>query len=128
MSNLGKRIGVILLILAAGLLGYLAGSRRSGEPEAQSSETFYAVIEEIKDSVLLVQGMDVNDINFRGEFYLTLSEKTELTWRYTEISSAELAAGDRISVTFTGEVMETAPAQIQEVLRIQLLEDEKGEE
>ena len=30
------------------------------------SETFYAVIEEIRDSELVVQGLEMNDINKRG--------------------------------------------------------------
>lgn len=48
-----------------------------------------------------------------------------MTWRYTEISVEDLDIGDTVSITFTGEIQETAPAKITHVTQIQLLEDEK---
>jgi len=38
---------------------------------------------------------------------------------------SDLDAGDIIAVTFDGYVLESYPAQLQEVIRIQLLDDEK---
>ena len=46
-------------------------------------------------------------------------------WRYTEITPEDLESGDHISITFTGEVLESYPAQIQQVDIIQLLDDER---
>lgn len=37
----------------------------------------------------------------------------------------DLDVGDNIAITFTGEILETEPGQIQQVEVIQLLEDEK---
>lgn len=51
---------------------------------------FYAVISERDGSHLLVDGLEINDINSRGQFYLTIDDD---------------------------------PAGIDEVLRVQLLED-----
>lgn len=87
-------------------------------------QTFYAVIKENNDGHMLVEGLDVNDINFRGEFTFTVLPETELTWRYTPVSLSDFDPGDTVSVTFTGEIMESYPAQIADVVKIQLLDDE----
>ena len=52
-------------------------------------------------------------------------EETKIMWRYTEITPEDLESGDHISITFTGEVLESYPAQIQQVDIIQLLDDER---
>ena len=86
--------------------------------------TFYAVIEEIRENRLLVQGLEINDINGRGTFELAVGDKTELIWRGVPITLKDLRAGNTVSVTYTGEVLEISPAQVSDVLRIQLLDDE----
>lgn len=48
-----------------------------------------------------------------------------MEWRHAPISLAELDPGDRVSVTYTGAVLESYPAQLTQVVRVQLLEDEK---
>ena len=89
-----------------------------------NTQTFYATILEIRENSLLVEGLEENDINYRGQFSLHLDDETEFTWRYTEISLEDLDAGDRISVTFSGGVAESYPAQIGDTEVVQLLEDE----
>lgn len=89
------------------------------------SQTFYATISDIHESTLTVKGMEINDINFRGEFNFSLVEETMITWRYTNISIEDLNLGDNISITFSGEILETYPVQIRQIERIQLLDDEK---
>ena len=69
--------------------------------------------------------MEINDINFRGEFCFFIVEETKITWRYTDILIDDLDVGDNISITFTGEILETYPGQIQQVEAVQLLDDEK---
>ena len=51
--------------------------------------------------------------------------ETALLWRGTAIGLSDLDAGNIIAVTFDGYVLESYPAQLQEVMRIQLLDDEK---
>ena len=51
-------------------------------------------------------------------------EETSYLWRGTGISSKGLEEGDNISITFTGLIQETSPARIQEVLKVQLLDDD----
>ena len=67
----------------------------------------------------------VNDINFRGRFHFQVEEDTELLWRYEALPLSDLDPGDRISITFTGPVAESDPAGLSDVVRIQLLDDEK---
>jgi len=89
------------------------------------TQTFYAKITKINNTNLLVDGLDVNDINYRGEFSFKVKENTKLEWRNTEIDISDLDEGDNISITFKGAVQESYPAGITDVVRIQLLDDEK---
>lgn len=43
----------------------------------------------------------------------------------TELFISDFDVGDNISITFSGELRETYPANILDVNRIQLLDDEK---
>ena len=56
---------------------------------------------------------------------LIITEATELEWRHTKINADELEVGDNISIIFTGSIQETEPAEINDVIKIQLLDDEK---
>lgn len=87
-------------------------------------QTFYATISDIQGNHFTVTGMDVNDINFRTEFCFSVAEETKITWRYTDISIDNLEIGDSVSITFSGEILETSPGQIQHVDVIQLLDDQ----
>ncbi|MBE6607719.1 MAG: DUF3221 domain-containing protein [Ruminococcaceae bacterium] len=116
-------------LLAGGVIGYFIGSKGYKSELSQTDDallqTFYAEIIEINGSSLLVEGLSINDINFRGQFSLSIDEKTKLEWRYTEISLSDLDVGDRISITFSGEILESYPAIIGNAEKIQLLDDEK---
>lgn len=110
-----------MALLSAVSGGYLAG-RKSVKPVYQ--DTFYASIEEIRDSSILAQGLDINDINKRWKFELVISEDTRFVWRGVPITMDDLRKGDLISVTYTGMVAETSPALINEVVQIRYLGDE----
>ena len=134
MGKKTKTVGWALVMLCysvalAGVSGWIGYKVASGRVEdaapAARPQTFYATVSDIRDNAVTVTGMEVNDINFRGEFCFSVAEETEITWRYTDISLGDLEAGDNVSIAFTGEVMETSPAQIQGVEMIQLLDDEK---
>ena len=134
MGKKTKTVGWALVMLCysvalAGVSGWIGYKVASGRVEdaapAARPQTFYATVSDIRDNAVTVTGMEVNDISFRGEFCFSVTEETEITWRYTDISLGDLEAGDNVSIAFTGEVMETSPAQIQGVEMIQLLDDEK---
>lgn len=117
-------VAVLLLLGVTGIVSYHAGYS-SAQKEYEGLQTFYAEIVEITDGYVLVDGLEENDINFRGQFMFTISEDTVLEWRYTAIESSDLEVGDRIAVTLKGLIQETSPARILEIVKIQLLEDEK---
>lgn len=129
-----KIILIILLVVISLIIGYFVGYKRAYdkiETASQNSnytneqQTFYAEIKEINNSNLLVQGLSVNDMNYRGEFTFSVIGETILEWRGTEISLSDLDIGDNISITFSGETLDTYPVQINDVVRIILLDDEK---
>lgn len=118
-------IGSVLLLGMIFCCGVFYG-RQTAQPGAENTSiTFYAVIEEIDGNNLLVDGLEVNDINSRGKFRFVVEDTTLLEWHHTTIRLSELQAGDTIAVTYTGMVQETYPADIRDVVRIQLLDDEK---
>lgn len=118
---------VLLCVISAGS-GFIAGRLtmpKQETPVIAETVTFYATITTISEYSILVEGLEVNDINSRGAFDLSTNENTVYEWRHTPLERSELEAGDTIAVTYTGAVLESYPAQIHEVLKIQLLDDEK---
>ncbi len=97
-------LGVLLLCGGAFFLGRLTARE---EP----SVTFYGEILSREGDFFHVEGLDVNDVNHRGEFTFTFS------------GGAGLKAGDPVAVTYDGYVQETYPAQLPNVLRIRLLDE-----
>jgi len=117
----------VVVALAFFFAGSLFGENKNQNPEQTEFpyEVFYAEITDVKDNHFSAKGLDVNDVNYRGEFTFSASEDTQLLWRGEEIKVSDFNAGDRIMVVFDGYVLETYPEQIQNVMRIQLLDDEK---
>ena len=54
---------------------------RHAAAASYETETFYAAITDISDSSITVQGMEINDINFRGRFTFPVMEETSYLWR-----------------------------------------------
>lgn len=61
----------------------------------------------------------------KGNFEFVVTEATEIEWRYTKLNTDELEVGDNIAIIFTGNIQEKDPAHIEDVLKIQLLDDKK---
>lgn len=117
-------IALVVVAAASCFGGYRLAYGRADELLRQR-ETFYAEITDIRDNFFSVSGLEENDINYRSEFDFTITDKTELVWRGTAMESSEFDVGDRVAITFTGEIQETYPAHIMDVVKIQLLDDEK---
>lgn len=136
MSNMQKLIMgfVILIIIVVSFLGGIfIGQAYSPKNDLWinriDSTTFYATIEEIKEyngvTRVFVKGLDINDINYRGEYYFSIKENTAITWRTENITISDLNVGDNISITFTDETILTIyPTPLNEVIKINLLDDE----
>lgn len=128
-----KRIMVVICAVVIAIISFLTGftagkseQKNSNTSFALTGQTFYATIKENNNGSFLVEGLPVNDINFRGEFRFIVSDDTKLEWMYEDISVNELCIGNNISITFTGDIQETYPAVIMDVTKIQLLDDEKN--
>lgn len=121
---------VILAAVAVGsyFLGYKTAYDRMEDGSARQTilpQTFYGEITEISGDLLSIDGLDVNDINYRDAFTFSVTAETELVWRGTQMQLDEFDVGDTVAVSFAGEVQESYPAHILDVVRLQLLDDEK---
>ena len=117
---------LVVLAAAAGLFGGYRWGASSAEPVSEElTQTFYATISEVQDNRLLVEGLEVNDINHRGAFTVPVDSSTRITWRYEDMDFSELRPGQTVSVTYSGAVLESDPAQLTKTDWIQLLDDEK---
>ena len=114
---------IIALFLFAAAFGggYALGTKHTEVPQ---SDTFYAIIESISGSSLRVKGLEINDINTRGEFDISVDGDTEIVWHFVPLYLDELNVGDTIAVTHTGEILETYPGRVAKTIRIKLLDDE----
>lgn len=118
---------LIIVFAVVTVLSFFTGYRigkRTASKQISESETFYAVITDIQDRSFTVKGLEVNDINYRGEFTFSVTDTTALSWRGTEINLTDLEPGDTISITYSGYSLSIYPAVLQDVSRIQLLDDE----
>lgn len=121
-------IVVAVLVIGAFVGGFFAG--KSGQRvETQFvegyAEVVYAEILNVDDGFFHVRGLDVNDINGRGEYTFAAKENTRLVWHVTDIPLSDFDVGDRIAFYYNGLVLDSNPAQVQNVVKIKLLDDVK---
>lgn len=126
MNIYKKWILAFVLFLTVGTGGLLLG--RGTAPDQTTSmlsweqcDTIYVKILEKQDNYFHVEGLSVNDINGQGEYAFSLEENVKLLWRGTEITAADLQVGDNLAITYSGEVLESYPAQFTQVLQIKKL-------
>ena len=121
-----KSLGpIILAVCAAFIAGFLIGhdTGNSKIPDVVSAPTFYATLTEIDDSSLTVEGLEINQINHRGTYWLHIGPETDLKWRGTDLKLSDLSPGLTVSVTYSGPILESSPAQIPKVLCVEVLDD-----
>ena len=92
------------------------------------NNVFNARIKEIREyngiTTILIEGLESNDINHRGEFDFSVDNDTELLWKEAKIELSSLKEGQNVSITSTGEILESYPAQLTKVTKIIVLEDQ----
>lgn len=124
-NGMKKKISIMIVLLITVAMSFYYIGYQTAIKKAESkngSQTFYATITEMRENVFTVKGLEINDINFRGEFVFNINEDTALIWRGTKIECSDLQVNDHISITCTGYIQESDPAQI-DVIQVQLLED-----
>ena len=89
--------------------------------------TFKAKIEEVKEHkgkyVLLVDGLDENEINYRSEYWCSIGETTNILDKdKNKIEITDLKENQIVSITYTGGIKESYPAQIGNVLKVQVVD------
>ena len=119
----------VFLVLAAVVGAFFAG-RATAKPTYIYGKTFYAVIEDLFEgvsgnTVVKVKGLEINDINHRNYYIGAIAEETRLIWRHTEMELEELKVGQTVAVTYTGGKFMSAPARLEKVIQIELLDGMK---
>ena len=109
-----KRIAAILLALAC-LLG-MAGCLNSMNYVMQSSYKLVGTVEEVHDGYVLVRNDTQETPSFGGGLYQVSTKDL------TSDSMTDFSTGDRVTVYFTGEILEIYPAIVKDVRAIMLLE------
>lgn len=138
MSNKQKifiLIGLVAIIgvsFSIGLfIGYKNAPKNDLAVQKAYSQTFYANIESIKQYNdgsfhLNVTGLEVNDINYRGNFTFKVDDSMDMTWRGEKVKVSDLKVGSNISITFTDEILNSiSPTPLSEVEKIQILNDDR---
>ena len=111
-----RRLITIVMILIICAMLVACKSEKNGEANGTTTAYFEAVVEEVNDTVLLVDELE-SESNITGEITVP-------------IDNSELyKVGDKIGVTFDGEIMESYPAQIRKPEKIEILstDETKGD-
>lgn len=121
--KVNKWILLCLLILSIFLsftMGFYVGKYSNNE---NYYESFYANIIRNENGTLHITGIPENDINHRGEFTIA-HNNIDHVYNVTskKISIVELSVGSQIRVIYDGMVLESYPAQITHVLKIEQVE------
>ncbi len=128
-------IGILVIIGISFVVGLFVGQRNAPKNDLAIrkvyGQTFYANIESIKQYNdgsfhLNVKGLELNDINYRGNFTFKVDDSMDMTWRGEKIKVSDLKIGNNISITFTDEMLTSiSPTPLTEVVKIQVLDDER---
>lgn len=116
----------VFLVNDSGYIAVVATTKDGEMYEIRKGQTFKAIIEEVREykgkTTILVDGLDDNDINYRGEFDFSINNDMELLWKGNDIEVSDFKVGQNVLITFIGEVMERYPGGITGVTRVVLLD------
>lgn len=124
----GALAAALVLLLGGGTGGFFLGKAQTLKQQqqvidVQDCTTIYATISQISGEKVRADGLEVNDSNGRGSFSFTLSEDTPITWHHTKIALSALQKGYTIAITYTGSTKETFPVQLEQVVKVEVLND-----
>ena len=114
-----------IIVLLIGILfsyyaGYATAYKHYDEDvwvmSASDIQTFYAEVKKIDRRSILVEGLSLNDEDYRGEFQYDLWEGLNIYRQETVIQLSDLSEGDLVSITLL-----TDRTGITNIFKIQLL-------
>ncbi|MEH7388149.1 hypothetical protein V7147_22535 [Bacillus sp. JJ1521] len=115
-------IVLLISILISYFVGYVNAYKDYDEDAWVMShsdiQTFYAEVKEVGKNSLLVEGISLNDENYRGEFQYDVWGEVSIYRQDAVIQLSDLSEGDLISITLV-----TDRAGITNIFKIQLLAD-----
>ncbi len=105
-----------LVFALIGVLGLAACDHKSGKDfDEAKTVSFHAKVLEVHDNYLLVEPFaDNSESKSAGKIQVSLKDKTS-SWPMP-------AVGDFVNIVYDGNLMETYPAQLGNVYRIEILE------
>ncbi|WP_456278897.1 hypothetical protein [Bacillus sp. AK128] len=114
----------LICILISYFVGYVNAYKDHEEDAWVMShsdiQTFYAEVNEVGENTLLVEGISLNDENYRGEFQYDVWGEVSIYRQDTVIPLSDLSEGDLVSITLV-----TDRTGITDIFKIQLLADKK---
>ncbi|NEU32108.1 hypothetical protein GN156_15235 [bacterium LRH843] len=118
----------IIVLLIGILISYFVGyvnAYKDYEEElwslsASDIQTFYAEVKEVGENSILVEGISLNDENYRGEFQYDVWGEVSIYRQDAVIQLSDLSEGDLISITLV-----TDRTGFTDIFKIQLLSDKK---
>lgn len=110
---------LILAVFMSFVIGFGLGYRSlDGKEDGQIDVTaFYAEISSIDESKITVNGISLNEKDYRGEFTFELHESVLVEWNGQHILPNSLHEGDLIAIILLKDV-----AGVEDIFKIQLLE------
>ena len=113
---------LIVGIVASFFLGYKIAYDRFESSAEQISpfniQTYYAEVKEVGENTITVEGISLNEENYRGTFQYDIWGETSIIWKNESITLTDLESGDMVAVTII-----MAGGDIADVFKIQLLND-----
>ena len=85
-----------------------------------NKKTFYAKVKDVVENSIVVEGISLNDENYRGEFHYDVWEEVIIFRQDAVIPLSDLSVGDLVSITLL-----TDRTGITNIFKIQLLADKK---
>ncbi|WP_077618253.1 hypothetical protein [Bacillus sinesaloumensis] len=117
-------IVLLIGILISYFVGYANAYKNYEEDAWEMShsdiQTFYAEVKEVGDHSLVVEGISLNDENYRGEFQYDVWGEVSIYQQDTLIQLSDLSEGNVVSITLV-----TDRTGITNIFKIQLLADKK---
>ena len=118
LKYLGVSICVVLVVIIIGI----AISSLLNNKEENLLSSFQATIIDINDSTIIVEA---NDSEFVGEYSFEVTDDTNIIFLGKDISLTHLtnliSTYKKIEITFSGEIKETSPAQIENVTKVEIV-------